>query len=247
MKRTSHPIAPNEAFPMFCKLRFFSSSVLATLAVLAMTGCASTRPIPYSGIASSAQLSPNLGKNAKRMPYSYAAPVDWRRYTNLIIDPVQIYAGQDSQFEKVSDSDKTTLAQYMGDTFGEQLRQRFTMVSDPATPATLRLRLTLTGAKKTTALASTFTRFDLAGTPYNLVQSMRGGQGTFTGSVSYAVEIYDAATGHLLYAYVEKQYPNAMNIGATIGALSASKTGIRKGADELVAAFDVPAHPEELR
>jgi len=53
--------------------------------------------------------------------------------------------------------------------------------------------------------------------------------------VSYAVEVYDATTNRLLHAYVEKQYPNAMNVGATLGSLSAAKTGIRKGADELVA------------
>jgi hypothetical protein len=39
----------------------------------------------------------------------------------------------------------------------------------------------------------------------------------------------------LLAAYVSKQYPNAWNLGAGIGSMSASKTGIDKGADELVA------------
>jgi hypothetical protein len=217
---------------------------LLTMTALALAGCAGTRPIPYSGIASSSQLSPNQGKNAKRIPYSYSTSVDWRSYKNVIVDPVQIYAGPDSQFEKVSDDDKTALAKYMDDTFREQLQQRFTLVEEPLAN-TLRLRVTLTGAKKTTAVASTFTRFDLAGTPYNVVQSIRGGQGTFTGSVSYAVEIYDAGTGRLLCAYVEKQYPNAMNVGSTFGALSASKVGIRKGAQELMTRLDNPS--DELR
>ena len=46
---------------------------------------------------------------------------------------------------------------------------------------------------------------------------------------------YDAPTNRLLNAYVEKQYPSAMNVKATVGSLSASKTGIQKGADALVA------------
>jgi len=53
-----------------------------------------------------------------------------------------------------------------------------------------------------------------------------------SGSVSYAVEIYDAGTNRLLGAYVSKQYPNAMNVKASIGGLGAAKAGIRKGAEE---------------
>jgi hypothetical protein len=227
--------------------RAFIPGFAATLATFALAGCAGTRPVPYSGIASSSQLSPNQGNNANHVPYSYATTVDWRSYTNVIVDPVQIYAGQDSQFEKVSDSDKTELAQYMEETFREQLRQRLTVVGDASLPNTLRIRLTLTGAKKTTAFVSTFTRFDLAGAPYNVVQSIRGGQGTFTGSVSYAVEIYDAGSGRLLSAYLEKQYPNAMNVGATFGGLSASKAGVRKGANELIAKLAVPSSSSDLR
>ncbi|HWT99240.1 MAG TPA: DUF3313 family protein, partial [Terriglobales bacterium] len=64
-------------------------------------------------------------------------------------------------------------------------------------------------------------------------QSVRGGEGLMTGSVLYAVEIYDAETTRLLAAYVTKQYPNAYNVGATMGSLAAAKTGIDKGADAL--------------
>lgn len=54
-----------------------------------------------------------------------------------------------------------------------------------------------------------------------------------SGYVNYAVEIYDSSTNKLLHAYVAKQYPNAMNISATIGSLSAAEVGIDKGAQEL--------------
>lgn len=51
----------------------------------------------------------------------------------------------------------------------------------------------------------------------------------------YAVEIYDASNNRLLNAYVTKQYPSPWNLGASIGSLSAAKTGVEKGADALVA------------
>jgi len=84
-------------------------------------------------------------------------------------------------------------------------------------------------------VASTLTHFDLAGNLYNGVQAVRGREGLLAGSVSYAVEIYDAPTNRLLSAFVTKQYPGAMNIGASLGAFAAAKTGIEKGADALVA------------
>jgi Protein of unknown function (DUF3313) len=68
-----------------------------------------------------------------------------------------------------------------------------------------------------------------------VVQAVRGREGLFTGSVVYAVEMYDASADRLLSAAVTKQYPGSLNIVATMGSLGASKTGIEKGADALVA------------
>jgi hypothetical protein len=39
------------------------------------------------------------------------------------------------------------------------------------------------------------------------MHSARDKQAIFSGSVSYAVEIYDSASNRLLCAYVAKQYP----------------------------------------
>jgi hypothetical protein len=49
------------------------------------------------------------------------------------------------------------------------------------------------------------------------------------------VEVYDSSTNALLAAYVAKQYPNAWNLKAGIGAMSASLAGIQNGADQLAA------------
>lgn len=205
----------------------------AAVAALASTGCASTRPVNYSGLASASALRPNSQDKSGRVPYSYSTPVDWRKYDEVIVAPVAIYRGPDAQFQKVSEEKKTLLAQYMEEQFSAKLAERFRITGTPS-PRTLRIQLTLTGAKTSTQMVSTFTHFDLAGGPYNAVQSIRGKEGMMMGSVSYAVEIYDASSDRLLCAYVEKQYPNAMNVGSTFGGLSASKTGIRKGADALL-------------
>jgi len=203
----------------------------------AIAGCASTQPVAYGGLASAAQLRPNADDKSGRVPYSYSTTVTLRDYSSIIVDPVLVYRGQDSQFEEVSDEQKDMLAAYMQDEFESRLRNRL-RISRDAGWKTLRLKLTLTGAKSSTRFLSTVTRFDLVGGPYNIVQSIRGKEGTFTGSVSYAVELYDASTNLLVSAYVAKQYPSPMNISASLGPMDASKAGIQKGADELLAAFN---------
>jgi hypothetical protein len=191
-------------------------------------------PVAYKGIASSPHLEPNTGDDAGRIPYRYDAQADWGHYGRIIVEPVEIYRGPDSQFADMSEEDKAVLASYMRAQFLQKLRRRFKVVADPA-PDTLRLKLTLTGATANTPVLSPLSHLDVAGNLYNGMQAIRDGEGVSSGSVIYAVEISDASTGRLLSAYVTKQYPNAMDLTASFGSLAASKTGIEKGADMLVA------------
>jgi hypothetical protein len=209
---------------------------LTAIAASTLTACASVQPVAYTGIASTPQMTQNHGDDSAKVPYRYAAPVVWSRYTRVVLDPVAVYQGADNQFGDIKQEDRAALAQYMGETFQQKLATHFD-VAKQSGPGTLRIKLTLTGAEKTKPLIGQAMHFDIAGNLYNGVQSIRGGQGAFSGSVSYAVEVYDSASGQLLKAYVSKQYPNAMNLPAAFGSLHAAKTGLDKGADALVAAL----------
>jgi hypothetical protein len=202
-----------------------------------LTACASQPNVQYRDIESAQYLRPNDHSRRGHEPLIYNTDVDWKRYDSFMLDPVDIYRGPDGQFIKVSEQDKQDIAQYMLAQFQDKLLQRYTRVSSPR-ENTLRIRLTLTGVKPTKQFVGTATKFDLGGGPYNLVQSARGGQGMFGGSVSYAVEVYDASTNKLLKAYVDTQYPNAMNVKASIGRLNAARTGVVKGAESMVKGMD---------
>ncbi|WP_454688349.1 DUF3313 domain-containing protein [Achromobacter aloeverae] len=212
--------------------------VLCT-AVVMLAGCASTTPMPYSGLPSSSQLHRNANDDADKVPYVYSTPTRWQDYTAVVLEPVAVYRGSDNQFEDLSEQEKSELAKYMEDEFRRELAKRFTVTNTPG-PRTLRVALTLTGAKTNTAVVSTVTRFDLLGGPANVVQSIRGKEGVFIGSVSYAAEIRDAGDDRLLKAYVTKQYPNALNVGATFGRLAAAKTGVEKGAEDMLKQLQSP-------
>lgn len=206
---------------------------------MAMAACASAEPIVYTGIASAPYLEPNRRDDARHLPYRYKARADWRNYNRMILEPVAIYRGPDHHFGDLSEADKTALADHMQRQFAEKLSSRFALTTAPG-PGVLRVKLTLTGAVTNTPVASTLSRFDLAGGLYNGVQTVRGGEGLLTGSVIYAVEIHDAATRRLLAAYVSKQYPSPINIPASIGALSAAETGVENGAEALLAQLSNP-------
>ena len=214
--------------------------LLAAAVCVAFAGCASVKPVPYSGIASSSYLSPD--SHNSRVPYRYDTPVNWRSYKKIMLAPVTVYQGADNQFGTMREEDKNALASYMQSKFAEKLGTRFELVNEPG-PGTLQVKLTLTGAKTTTPVLGTFTKFDIGGGMYNSVQAIRGKEGAMNGSVIYSVEIYDALSRQLLSAYVTKQYPNAMNVGASFGALKAARVGIDKGADALVDQLSSDATP----
>ncbi|PPC78854.1 DUF3313 domain-containing protein [Pokkaliibacter plantistimulans] len=201
---------------------------------LSLSGCTTPDPIRYQQLSSSSYLQGNHDDSDRHIAFDYAQAIDWQKYHQLILEPVSIYRAPDNQFVDLDESDKVALAHYMQQQFGDRLRSRFQLV-DHDGPATLRLKLTLTGAEKTTPVISTVSRFDIGGGIYNGVAAMRGREGLFTGSVIYAVEIYDASSNQLLNAAVIKQYPSPMQLSATIGALDASKAGIDKGAEALLA------------
>ena len=200
-----------------------------------LTGCASTSPVAYSGLASTAELAPNPLNEHGRVPFLYsAADLDWSRYTSVMLDPVTIYQGPDRQFDGASDGDTSKLSSYMQTQFAKTLGSRYA-VATKAGAGTLRIRVTLTGVETSTPVLSTLTKIVPAGLVVNTVQTVRGKPASFTGSVSFAVEIYDSESNRLLRAYVEMQYPAAENVVMSFGSLSASEAGIRTGAKDLMA------------
>lgn len=209
----------------------------AGVALLMLAACASPDPVAYGGLASSSYLRANRDTEAGRLPFAYSTHPDWRAYSKVLIEPAAVYQGVDNQLDDLTPEDRVELAGYLQEQFSAALARRFRLTGTPG-HATLRIRLTLTGAATNSAVISTFARLDLAGGLYNGIQAVRGHEGMMMGSVSYAVEIYDAGTDRLLEAFVAKQYPGAYDIGATFGSLAAARTGIDKGAEALAEHFE---------
>lgn len=215
------------------KLSMNPRILMLVAAGAALGACTSPDPVKYQELDSSAYLRPNPDSNGGRIPYAYKTQTDWRAYDKVILDPVTIYNGADAQFSGISEQDKRELASYMRKTFGDSLSTRFALVQAPGA-RTLRIHLTMTGAARNRTFLGTASRFDIGGGTMNGIQAIRGREGVLTGSILYAVEIYDARTGKLLQSDVVKEYPGVYNLSSTSGALSAARKGIDKGAAALV-------------
>jgi hypothetical protein len=212
-------------------LKFGTIALFAAPALLA--ACTGTTPVAYSGIESAALLQKDP-RGDNHVKFVYAAPdTDLAHYTRMIVEPVAVYNGPDQQFGSLSVADRTLVASYMRDEFSAAAEKRF-KPADTASADTLRLKVTLTGVETNVPVLSTVTKLAPAPTLLNLIQTSRGKEGTFAGSVSFEVQAYDSTTNRLLEAYVSKEYPFAENIATSVGALAATRAGVRNGAEALL-------------
>ncbi|GGA14436.1 lipoprotein [Dyella caseinilytica] len=199
-----------------------------------MAGCVTNSPVQYRGLDSTAQLTPNLQSQNTHIPLYYSVPdAHLSKYTQVILDTVTVYDGEDQQFGKLSATERQQLAGYMQMQFSQTLGKKYVLTSAPG-PDTLRIHLTLTGASASVPVLSTVKQILPVGAVLGTLKSAADSPSRSLGSVTYAVEIYNSQSNQLLRAFVAKQYPAAENISASLGTLSAAETGIEKGAKTLL-------------
>jgi hypothetical protein len=209
------------------------SAALILLAVV-LSCCATTHPVDFKELRHAGELTPNTGLKKDHMPFVFSSGAqNWGRYHQVLLDQVELYHGADNQFGAMSNADKAELAAFMRAAFSDALKTRF-VEGTASGPNALRVHLVLTGAQSSVPVIATVSKLLPVALLVNTVQTVRDKPAAFSGSVSYAVEIYDAASNKLLRAYVAEQYPKAENVLASFGTLDACKVGIAKGADDLL-------------
>jgi len=229
-----------------CRRPITTCSFLAIGIAVLLVGCASPprSAALYRGLASSPQLQPS---DDAEQPYRFRrSTADLHAYSKLIIDPVTIYRGEDSQFAYVSSQDLRAIANYMQQTFAEALAQKYQVVAKPQ-PGAARVHITLTGLESSVAILSTVSHLPVIGLAVNAGRQISHEGGTYFGSVSYAVEVTDSKTGALLYAYVTRQSADALDVSASVFTLDAAKAGVRNGAKRLVVDLDTESAREPVR
>jgi hypothetical protein len=191
-------------------------------------GCAGG-PQEYKGLESASKLQPSAD-----FPHTliYKKPgVDGKKYTKFIIDPVEIYKGEDAQFGGVPLEDQKKIAEFVKTEFTRILQNGYAIVNAPG-PDVLRLKFTLAGLEKTNPAMATVTHVIPIGLVMNLGKSAAGMNGSFMGSVTLAGELYDSQTNTLVFSFLTKKAPNAMDITTVLTGLNAAKKSVTEMAEK---------------
>lgn len=208
--------------------------LMGCVLAVGLAACAS-EPEKPKGMQSSAQLQPNP---ANPNGLIYRRPeVNYRQYTRFLLPPTQIYRGADASFAGITEQEKQQLANYMRQEFARALSERYAVVSAPG-PGVVRIESVLVGVETNAPVLATVTRLTPAGFALNAVSTVAGQQGTFMGSATYGLEFYDAQSGQLIAAALEKRSPSAIDVTATLGPLDATRSAIREAASKLREAID---------
>jgi len=163
--------------------------------------------------------------------WTYAQPTSvFTKYRTVIVDPTTVYQGPDAQFDGVDPADRQKYAAVITDELRQEIAKTFPTPARPQAD-TLRLRVTILGATKTKGGIATATRVTPMGFGLSALKSALGKGGSFTGSILYAVELYDARTSELLLAAVRRRTPDPLDVPATLSQTETVKAVAREFAD----------------
>jgi hypothetical protein len=156
--------------------------------------------------------------------WTYAQPqAVFTKYRTAIVDPTVVYQGPDAQFDGIDPADRSKYAAMITNELRSEIAKTFPTPARPQAD-TMRLRVTILGAQKTKGGLATATRVTPVGFATSALKSALGKKGTLTGSVLYAVELYDARTNELLIAAVRRRTPDPLDVPATLSTTDTVKS-----------------------
>lgn len=211
------------ARPVFGRISIAAIAMLVAAPVAAQTKDHAPVALPSARMMSQ--------DKANTKSWTYAQPTSvFTKYRTVIVDPTTVYQGPDAQFDGVDPADRQKYAVVITDELRQEIAKTFPAPARPQAD-TLRLRVTILGATKTKGGIATATRVTPVGFGLSALKSALGKGGTFTGSILYAVELYDARTNQLLLAAVRRRTPDPLDVPATISQTETVKAVAREFAD----------------
>jgi len=162
------------------------------------------------GLPSAGQLSQDRGES-----WTYLRPgLNLSSYRNVVVDQAVVYTGPDAQFVGVSAEERRRYAAMLTDRLRTEMARALPVVAR-AGPGTARIRVTLVGMTGTTGGVATATRVTIMGFATSAMRSVTGRQGSLTGSMLIAIEVFDH-NGVLQAAAVRRRAPDALDVPATL-------------------------------
>ena len=187
-----------------------SLALLLTGLVVGSTACKTTREVSAKHIEESGFLSDysqlHPGTNGEAALVYWNPSADWKKYTKVKLDPVQLWdsSDPDSPIGKLSQEDQQMLVGTFYDAMYSQLSTNYQMVDQPG-PDVLVIRTALTQAGKSHPVANLITSVYLPLKVVSFGKRLVTGTDIAVGSVTAEGEILDGQTNERLAATVDRR------------------------------------------
>lgn len=200
--------------------KVFLIALLSVFVIFA--GCAAKGPVG-SGVPLAEKMEKHPKDDRAMLYVNKDAPR--KAYSKFIVEPVQIYQGQDHGFGDISMDDRRMMADFTRSEMKRVLGEKYAIVDKPG-PDTMRIRLILVGLEKTNTVMRGLTYGNPMGLAINLGKGALGKEGYWMGSITLAGEFEDSQTGTDLAAFIGKIHPFAL--GISFAPWDAAKSGVTK-------------------
>lgn len=130
--------------------------------------------------------------------------VNWTTYAKVIIDPVSVWLGKDSQLLDVSPEDRQRMANDLWSKLIEVLRKDYEIVHKPG-PRTLRIQAALTEAEESLMVLDIVSSVVPQIRAISEAKYLVTGTAGFVGKASVEAKMTDAQTGELLMAGIDRR------------------------------------------
>ncbi len=191
---------------MNMKMTALTSHLLMAM-VMFLGGCAQTqqtRSVEQSGFLGDYSMLREGEKDEARLVYMNPK-ANWVAYKKVMIDPVTIWLGKDSDLKKLSPEERQRLANELWAKLTEALRPDYEIVQLPG-PGVLRFQAAITDAEASMpgldTVSSIVPQLRLLTGAKGMVA---GGKPGFVGEASVEAKITDAQSGELLAAAVDRR------------------------------------------
>jgi len=184
--------------------RFNALVVLALAGLLA--GCAAgsqARSVQESGFLGDYSML-SKGKEGEALRLYKNPNVNWASYDKVLLDPVTVWMGADSQMTDVSPEDSQHLADLLYFKIKNALQDDYKFVTAPG-PGVLHLQVAITQADTPNAVMHTVSNIVPQMMLLSNVKKLATGTQSFAGTASVEGKMTDGATGALLMAAVDKR------------------------------------------
>ena len=180
---------------------------ILALVMVVLTACASTQQantVVTSGFLDDYSILQKGGGDHEALQ-RYVNPIaDWKSYTKVMIDPVQLWVGRGSSLRDLPPDERIRLTSLLFGKIRDALLAHYRIVREPG-PHVMRISVALTEATTSNAVLDTVSSVLPTGYIFSGTKSLATGTGTFMGAASVEAKITDAELGTLLAAAVDRR------------------------------------------